>query len=178
MATPSATTGAAGGQAPPFPPFQQESFPSQLLWFALAFGLLYILMARVALPRIGSIIEDRRARIAADLAEAHAMQAQSESAAAAHEKALSDARARSQAIAAEAREKMLAESETKRKAVEGTLNARLAEAEATIAATKAKAMTNVRDVAVDAANAIVERLIGQAPAGASVTQAVDRVLKG
>jgi F-type H+-transporting ATPase subunit b len=179
MATPSTTTGATGGQAPPpFPPFQQEYFPSQLLWFALAFGLLYVLMSRVALPRVATIIEDRRARIAADLAEAQRMQAESVAAAQAHEKALADARARSQSIAGEARDKMMAESEASRKALEAKLNAQLAEAEKTIAGTKESAMSNVREVAIDTAAAIVQRLIGSAPAPASVGQAVDRVLKG
>lgn len=179
MATPTATTGAPGGTAPPpFPPFQQEYFAAQLLWFALAFAALYLLMAKVALPRVATILEDRRARIAADLAEAQRMQAASVAAAEAHEKALADARAKSQAIASGARDKMMAESETNRKALEAKLNAQLAEAEATIAGTKAQAMTNVREVAIDTASAIVERLIGTAPTGPSVTQAVDRVLKG
>ena len=50
-----------------FPPFQKDTFASQLLWITLAFVALYLLMSRVALPRIGSIIEDRKQRIASDL---------------------------------------------------------------------------------------------------------------
>ena len=59
-----------------FPPFQKDTFASQLLWITLAFVALYLLMSRVALPRIGSIIEDRKQRIASDFAEAERMKAE------------------------------------------------------------------------------------------------------
>ena len=53
-----------------FPPFDPATFPSQLLWLAITFAALYFLMSRVALPRIGSILETRRTRIEGDLKEA------------------------------------------------------------------------------------------------------------
>ena len=43
-----------------FPPFDAHTFASQLFWLALAFIALYLLMSRIALPRIGSILEARR----------------------------------------------------------------------------------------------------------------------
>lgn len=179
MATPTtAHTEAPGGSGPgPFPPFQSEYFASQLLWLALAFALLYLLMAKVGLPRIAGILESRRARIANDFAAAEALRAESEAALAAYEKSLADARNRAQAIAAETRDKQTAQAEAMRRSLEAGLNDRLAEAEKSIAATKAAAMANVREVAVDTASAIVERLTGTAPASPAVTQAVDRALK-
>jgi len=90
---------------------------------------------------------------------------------------LADARGRAQAIGAEIREKVHAEAEGNRKALEGKLNAQLAEAEQSIAATKSAAMTNVRGIAVDSASAIVERLTGTAPAAPAVAAAVDAALK-
>ncbi|HEX2215371.1 MAG TPA: F0F1 ATP synthase subunit B' [Xanthobacteraceae bacterium] len=178
--SPPAETTVTGTQtAPaPFPPFQSEHFASQLFWLALAFIVLYVLMAKVALPRVGSILQARRERIEADFAEAQRFREQSEAAAAAYEKALADARNRAQGIAAETREKFVAEAEENRKALEARLNAQLAEAERTIGATKSAAMANVRDVAVESAAAIVEKLIGSAPPAPAVAQAVDRVLKG
>jgi F-type H+-transporting ATPase subunit b len=179
MATPTtSTTGAPGGHGPgPFPPFQADSFASQLLWLALAFVALYLLMAKVALPRIGGILESRQAKIEGDLAAAEGARKESEAALAAYEKSLTEARNRAQAIANETRDKLMAEAEASRRTLEGGLNAKLADAERSIAATKQAAMSNVREVAVDAAGAIVERLIGTAPAGALVGQAVDRALK-
>jgi F-type H+-transporting ATPase subunit b len=176
MATPTTGTAAPGGPGP-FPPFQRETFASQLLWLALLFVLLYVLMSKVALPRVGSILQARRDRIDGDLAEAQRFKDESEAAMAAYEKSLSDARNHAQAIATEVRDKLMAEAETKRKLLEGELNAKLGEAEKTIAATKSSAMANVRSVAADAATAIVERLIGTRPPETAVMQALDRALK-
>ena len=70
------------------------------------------------------------------------------------------------------------QSEAERKTLEEQLSAKLAEAEKTIAATRATAMSNVRGIAADAAAAIVQRLTGVAPDGKSVDSAVDASLKG
>jgi F-type H+-transporting ATPase subunit b len=178
MAITTTGTQAHGGSGPgPFPPFQKEHFASQLFWLALSFVILYALMAKVALPRVDAILKNRRARIDADLAEAQRAHEQSEAAVASYEKALADARNRAQTIANETRDKLMGEAETSRKALEAKLNAQLAEAERTIAATKSSAMANVRDVAQESAAAIVERLIGAAPPAAAVAQAVDRALE-
>jgi len=161
-----------------FPPFDAHSFPSQLVWLVICFVLLYALMAKWALPRVGKVIENRQKRIADDIAEAGLLKQQSDDALAAYEKALADARARAQAIANQTREAQAAEAEAARKKVEDALAGRLAEAEKSIAATKQAAMANVRSIAQDAASAIVERLIGSAPPDKAVADAVADVLKG
>src|SRR5262245_53719308 len=159
-----------------FPPFQKETFASQLLWLALIFGALYLLMARVALPRIGGILEARKARIDGDLADAGRLKDESETAIATYEKALADARSRAQALANETREQATAAAEAARKALDEKLNARIADAEKTIASNRTAAMTNVHGIATDAASAIVERLTGRAPAGEQAANAVAGVL--
>jgi F-type H+-transporting ATPase subunit b len=160
-----------------FPPFQSQTFASQLIWLVIAFVLLYALMAKWALPRVGAIIEARQKRIADDIADAGKLKTQSDEAVAAYEKALADARARAQTIANETRDKQTAAADARRKTLEGELNAKLAEAEKTIATTKTAAMTNVRGIAEDAARAIVERLIGEVPSDKDIAAAVAGVLK-
>jgi F-type H+-transporting ATPase subunit b len=160
-----------------FPPFEPQTFASQLVWLAIAFVLLYVLMSRLALPRVASIIEDRQKRIADDLADAGRLKQESDAAVVAYEKALADARARAQTIANETREKQQAQADATRKTLEAGLNAKLAEAEKSIAATKQAAMANVRAIAEDAARAIIERLIGTAPSDKAVAEAVADVLK-
>jgi F-type H+-transporting ATPase subunit b len=168
----------AGGGARPFPPFDKQTFPSQLLWLTLTFVALYLMMSRIALPRIGSILEQRRTRISADLAEAQRLKGESDAAIAAHEKSLAEARARAQALLAESRQRQAAEAEASRKALDATLNARIAEAERGILAQKSAALANVRDIATEAAAAIVERLVGVAPASReAVAAAVAEALK-
>jgi F-type H+-transporting ATPase subunit b len=166
-----------GGGKPQFPPFDKQTFASQLVWFAIFFIVLYVLIGRFAIPRIGGIIEARRGRIEGDLAEANRLKEQSDQALKAYEKSLADARGRAQALANETRDKLNAEADEARRKLEAELNARLAKAEEIIAATKTAAMANVRDIAIDAATAIVERLIGTAPAGPAVEAAVADALK-
>ena len=181
MAEPTHTTSTehvpAGEHKGGFPPFQSQTFASQLVWLAVAFVLLYVLMAKWALPRVAKIIESRQKRIADDIAEAGQLKLQSDEAVAAYEKALADARARAQTIANETRDRQAAAADATRKTLEGELNVKLAEAEKSIAATKQAAMTNVRAIAEDAARAIIERLIGSAPSDKAVAAAVADVLK-
>jgi F-type H+-transporting ATPase subunit b len=178
MAQPEPTqteVGHEGGSQSNFPPFDAATFPSQLVWFFIAFGLLYWYLSKRALPEIGRVIEDRRARIAKDLDDATAMQQQADAAAAAHEKTLAAARANAQALAQAARDQAAAEAEARRRALESELAAKIAAAEKQIAATRAQAMTNVREIARDAAGAIVERLAGRSAEPAAVNAAVDQV---
>jgi F-type H+-transporting ATPase subunit b len=165
MAT-SAHTEHPGGGKPPFPPFNKETFASQLVWLAIFFIAIYLLMWKVAIPRIGGILEARRDRIAADLGEAGKLKEQSDAALAAYEKSLAEARNRAQQLANETRDKLEAE-----------LAARIARAEETIAATRTAAMANVQGIAVETAAAIVERLIGHAPSPQATQAAVADVLK-
>ena len=109
-----ATNTSSGTQVPSkggFPAFRVETYGSQLLWLAIAFGLLYYLMSRHIAPRIGGILEDRASRIASDLAAAQMMKAEADAATASYEKSLAEARANAQAIAAETKAKITAEAD-------------------------------------------------------------------
>lgn len=155
-------TGHQGGNAKPtFPPFDATTFPSQILWFAIAFGALYILMARIGLPRVAGVLDMRRKRIAQDLDEAAAMQKEAREAGAAYDKTLADAKAQAHELAAETRAKLKAETDGKRHTLEAELNTKLASAEAQINDMKAKAMANVGAIARDATAAIIEHLTGR-----------------
>jgi F-type H+-transporting ATPase subunit b len=165
------------GGKPPFPPFNKETFVSQLVWLVIFFVALYVIISKLAIPQLGGIIEARGKKIDGDLAEAKRLKDQSDAAIAAYEKSLADARARAQTLAGETRDKLAAEAEVTRKKLEAELNARLAKAEQAIAATKTSAMANVQGIAADTAGAIVERLTGTAPSGAAVQAAVANALK-
>ena len=178
MAQPAKTTSSTAAPGGAFPPFQAETYASQLLWLALTFAFLYWFMAKVVVPRIGGIIADRATRISSDLDDAASMKARAEEAGAAYEKALSDARDKAQSLAQSTREKANAASESRRKVLEADLATKVAKAEADIGAMKTRAMGNVAGIASDAASAIVQRLTGVAPAKADVTSAVNTVMKG
>ncbi|UHC18542.1 F0F1 ATP synthase subunit B' [Methylobacterium currus] len=157
-----------------FPPFESSTFVAQILWLALAFGLLYYLMSKVALPQIAGILHDRQARLAGDLDQAARAKAEADSARDTYERALKDAQGKAKGIAQTTREQLAAEAETRRKSLEADLATKLAEAETQIRTRTATAMSSVREVAADAATAIVERLTGHAPDRAAVEAAYDR----
>jgi F-type H+-transporting ATPase subunit b len=161
-----------------FPPFQKDTFASQLVSLLIAFVALYLIVSRIALPRVGSVIDERQNKIEGDLADAQKLKDQSDSALKAYENELAAARSRAQAIGAETREKLNAASEAERKTLEDQLSVKLAEAEKTIASTREAAMGNVRGIAADAAAAIVQQLTGVLPDGKSVDSAVAASLKG
>jgi F-type H+-transporting ATPase subunit b len=161
-----------------FPPFEKDTFASQLVSLAVAFVALYLIVSRIALPRVGSLLDERQKAIEGDVAEAQRMKEASDAALKAYETELASARARAQAISAETREKLNAASEAERKLLEDRLSHKLAEAEKTIASTREAAMGNVRGIAAEAAGAIVQRLTGLLPDGKSVESAVDASLKG
>lgn len=160
-----------------FPPFDAQTFASQLFWLALAFIALYLLMSRIALPRVASILEARRQHVDSNLAEAQRLKGASDAAIAAHEKVLAEARGRAQTLANETREKAAAAAEARRKEVDAKLHAHIAEAEKIIVAKRAAAMANVRGIASETAPTIVERLTGIPPASEAVAEAVNNVLK-
>ncbi len=172
-----AHTAAEGGHKP-FPPFEKNTFASQLVSLAIAFVALYLIVSKIALPRVGSVLDERQNKIEGDLAEAQRLKDESENALKAYESELAAARSRAQAIGAETREKLNAASEAERKTLEERLSERLADAEKQIASTREAAMRNVRGIATDAATAIVQRLTGIVPDAAAVGQAVDGSLKG
>ena len=174
----SAHTEAQGGHKESFPPFEKSTFASQLVSLVIAFVALYLIVSRVALPRVGSVLDKRQNTIEGDLAEAQRLKDESDGALKAYESELAAARSRAQAIGAETREKLNAASEAERKTLEERLALKLADAEKAIVSTREAAMRNVRGIATDAAAAIVQRLAGVAPDGASVGRAVDASLKG
>jgi F-type H+-transporting ATPase subunit b len=165
-------TAAEGGNAGAFPPMDATTFPSQIFWLVIFFGLLYLLMSRVALPRMAAVLEKRANTIEGDLARAQALKDQTQAAVEAYEKALADARAKAQAIAAETRARMTAEMDAERASLEKTLAAKTAEAEAKIAAAKASAMRDVNAVAADTAADIVNALTGAQVTTAEAATAV------
>jgi F-type H+-transporting ATPase subunit b len=175
--TSNAHTEAPSGGAGGFPPFESATFASQLFWLGISFVLLYVVMAKVALPRIAAIMAARRESVERDLGAAAQLKADAEAALQAYEKTLAEARTRAQTLAGETRAKLHAEAEEARKELEAALHAKLAEAERTIADTKARAMSNVRSIAAEAAGAIVGKLTGLIPAQHAVAEAVDAVLK-
>jgi F-type H+-transporting ATPase subunit b len=154
-----------------FPPFDPANFAPVLIWLALTFGALYLLMSKVAIPRVEGILKSRRHKIDGDLGAAFKKRAEADRASADYQKTLTDAKARAQALAQETHAQLAAETEAKRRTLEADLSGKLAAAEAQIEATKSKAMGNVDEIARDTAAAIIEHITGKPADPAAIAAA-------
>lgn len=155
-----------------FPPFDQTTFASQLLWLVITFGLFYLIIQKVIVPRIGGILESRAARISADLDQAARMKADADAAVQAYEQDLAAARARGQEIASAARDAAKAKADAERAALEAGLAEKMTAAEARIGEIKAKAFADVGAVAEETASVIVEQLTGTGATAGEIAAAV------
>ena len=160
-----------------FPPFDPATFPSQLLWLAITFGLFYLFLKKVVMPRLGGILDVRSDRITQDLDQAARLKGEADAAVAAYEQELAEAKAKANAIGQQANDAAKAEAETARKKVEAALDKKLGEAEASIASIKAKAMKEVGSIAEDTASAIVDALVGGKASKAEIAAAVKSVAR-
>lgn len=159
-----------------FPPLDPSTFAPQLIWLAITFVTLYFVMSRVALPRISTVIEERRDRIASDLDQAEQLKQQTEEAIAAYEESLTQARAKAIGIAQETREALTNEVEAEKLEAEKQISETLAVAEKRISDAKSAALSHVSEVASDTAEAIVKELIGGKLTKSQVNQAVSKAM--
>ena len=156
-----AAAAAHGGESKGLPQLNPADFAPQLVWLVISFIILYLILSRVTLPRIGEVLEERRDRVQRDLDAAERFKGETDAALAAYEKALGDARQKASSMAKEVRDRLTADTEQERARVEGELAAKLSEAEARIAATKSKALASVDEIAADTASAVIGKLLGE-----------------
>jgi F-type H+-transporting ATPase subunit b len=155
-----------------FPPFDHTTFPSQLFWLAITFGFLFVVLWRIAGPRINGVITLRRGTINGDIQAAQKSRAEAEAAGAAYETALAGARKRANALAEETRQTLNGEIAKAKAAGEADAASAMAAADARIAATRAAARGAVTKAAEEAAIAIVARLTGETVPDADAAKAV------
>ena len=160
------------------PQLDYHTFVPQLVWLAITFVVLYILMSRLALPKVRAAIEGRRHHLDNDLRRAAALKEEAETALAAYRKTLADARAGAQETLRRTGEKLAAEAAERQRQLAATLAEQITAAEARIAAGKEQALADIRGIAAEVGGAVVEKLTGAAPDAAAMNSAVGRALNG
>lgn len=171
-----AETAGQGGEAAAFPPFETWHMPSQLFWLAVLFTALYLALSRFILPKMSDTIEKRANRVASDLDEAARLNNQAVEAQKALELRLAQARAKARETAEKAREKTEAELASETARVDADLAKKLETADARISKLRADAMTNVEQIAVETADAMITRL-GVKASPADLKKAVSAALE-
>jgi F-type H+-transporting ATPase subunit b len=167
----------AHGGAIGMPQLCLEWFPNQMFWLVVTLVVIYLILARVALPRIGSILAERQGTITNDIAAAEDLKSKAVEAEDAYNKALADARAEAMNIAAEARAEIQGALNDAIAKADAQISAKAAEGEKAIAAIRASALEAVQAVAADTAAELVAALGGKAD-DKGVTAAVTAGMKG
>jgi F-type H+-transporting ATPase subunit b len=167
----------AGAPEGGLPQMNPEHFAGQIFWLVLTFGLLFILLSRVTLPRIAGALDERKSRIEGDLAAAEGSKKAASDALAVYEAALAQARGRALSLADENRKRIVGEIEAMKNAADAKAQEAMSQAEARIASERARAEGNIRSAAAEAAASIVERLLGVPVSSDEAARAVDAVKK-
>lgn len=175
---PGAMALAAGpASAAGLPQLDTSTYAPQVIWLAITFGVLYVLMTRVALPRISHVLEERRHKIDQNLEKAESLKGDAEAAAAAYEGAMADARARAGDVLGDVREGAARDAAERQAELGARLHADIQEAEAGIAEARDKAVAGIRDLAAEVAHSAAEKLAGETVDAGAVRSAVDAALK-
>lgn len=182
MATETEVAGAAeaaghAAESAGMPQLDFSTFPNQIFWLAVALVAIYVILSRMALPRIAATLADRQGRITGDIEAAARMRDEAVEAEKSYQQALTDARAEANKIVAAAKAGIQADLDKATAKADAEIAARAAESERAIADIRAGMADSVLTVAKDTAGAIVARLGGKADA-ASVAAAVADRMKG
>jgi F-type H+-transporting ATPase subunit b len=167
-----------GAAAVGLPQLDVTTFPSQIFWLIVSLVVLYLVVTRLALPKIVGAIEDRADAIEDDLDRAAQYKRKAELAEKAYEKALADAKAKAQEIAAKARADVAKQIAAAMAKADAQIAAKAAESEARIREIRDGALASVEAVAAETAEALVERFIPGAGAADAVRAAVQTRLQG
>lgn len=153
-----------------------ETYASQFFWMLLVFGILYFVIGRGMVSKIDANIDARDRKIADDLVAAERARAEADGLAAGGSDVLNDARSEAQAKAAAAKAKGAKDAEARLAKADAEVAAKLAAAEADLANARAKAMDGIEKVAAEAASEIVAKVSGAKVSAAQAASAVKAVL--
>lgn len=159
------------------PQLDFATFPNQIFWLLVTLVVIYFVLSRIALPRIGGVLAERQGTITNDLAAAEELKQKAANAEAAYEQALADARAEAGRIVETAKAEIQSDLNAELARADEQISAKAAESEAAIAKIRDEASVTARDAAVDTAAALVEALGGKADAKA-IQAAVEERIKG
>ena len=163
-----AHSGPQGG----LPQFDPVWWPGQAIWFLIVFAVVFALMAKVFVPRVGGAIAEREDRISGDISRARALKEQAEAQATAAEAEIAQARASAQRVAAEAKARVQAEAAARQSVEDAKLAETMSQAEASIAAAREQAMTQIGTIAADAAATVLAQRLARQGSDPLVDKAV------
>ena len=168
---------AAGGESQGLPQLDFSTWPTQIFWLIVTFAIGYILMARMVVPNIGAVLEERRERISSDIEQAKAADADAKSMQSTYEAELAEARTK----AADAAKQALDEAKAENEKAEAELSAKLAKkiktAETKLAKAREEALAGIDEAAQETVADIASQVAGVKVTAAEAKKTVASVAK-
>jgi F-type H+-transporting ATPase subunit b len=171
-------TANAAESAPGMPQLDFSTFPNQIFWLIVTLVVLYLVLSRIALPRIATVLSERHGAIQRDLDKAEEMKRSAIEAENTYNKALADARAKANDIVNEAKSEIQKDLDKAIAKADLEIAAKAVESEKAISAIRDNAVQSVEEVANITANNIVDAILPEAADTKTIKAAVAARLKG
>ena len=150
---------------------------SQIFWLILTFGILFVVLSKLILPKISKNLEIRKSQILENIETAENQRQESENKIKEYEKIVLESKIEAKNYFNKAREKVLKDIDKKRKVLEINVNEEIAKVEKEIAELKNKSSETINKIAIETSSDIVKELIGIQVNNSSISATVEDISK-
>ena len=159
------------------PQLNPEFWISQIFWLILTFGILYVVLAKLILPKISANLELRRSQIQENIEAAEKQRENSESKLKEYDQIIFKSKLEAKNIIKETRDKALRDISLKRETLEKQINDELKKAEDEINILKKTSPEKINKIAIETSSEILKHLIGTEINNSSISAIVDDLSK-
>ena len=159
------------------PQLNPEFWISQIFWLVITFGILYIILSKLILPKISSNLEMRKSQISENIETAEKQRLETESKIKEYEKAVLESKNNARNYFNQVRKKIIKDINKKKEKLDLELNEEVKKAEIEIIDFKKKAPVKVNRIAVETSNDLIKQLIGVEVNNSSITTIVEDLSK-
>ena len=155
------------------PQLNPEFWISQIFWLTLTFGILYLVLSKLILPKISANLETRKSQILENIEAAEKQREDSEMKLKEYEEIISKSKLEAKTIFNQAREKALKDINAKKEALEGQIDEEISKAEEEIKTLRNGAPDKINKIAIETSSELIQKLIGAEVNNSSISAIVD-----
>ena len=168
---------AQSGESGGMPQLNPEFWVSQIVWLVLTFGILYIVLSKLILPKISDNLESRKSQILENIETAETQREESEKKLKEFEKIILESKFEAKNHFNEVRQKILEDISNKRATLEKDIDNEISAAEEEINNLKLNSKEKIKNIAVETSSELIKQLIGEEANKSSITAIVDEQTK-
>jgi len=167
------TISAQSGESGGMPQLNPEFWVSQIVWLVLTFGILYIVLSKLVLPKISENLESRKSQILENIETAEIQKEESEKKVKEFEKIILESKIEAKNYFNEARQKILDDINKKRVNLEKDIDEEISATEQEINSLKITSSEKIKNIAVETSSELIKQLIGEEANNSSITAIVE-----